>query len=270
MKVRVERHSFHKAPLGGHHRFSEYSPEAPPRRPFECNCTKTVTSRPSAPAHQVQQIISLEGEHQKYQVDIRFDSRREGPWITFRWPGPKDGWVDRAEPDRTHAYFIMDVNGKKNSLSVEIVLPGYGRTDCFFGHLYFGNQVDVSTLMNGHAPSNIIDLSKIRPNQVWAHECRSGKEAMTFLREGGETEGWRTLKLTATDQLHAMRPYQEDLHSSVDEIREGVQANEKILTAADIMKVWLAHIVTNLKDTELFRSADEVSRFAELDLPKKR
>lgn len=271
MGVAIARHSFHDAPQGGTHRFSEYSPKPPQKEPFECNCTKSVILRPPTEPRQVQQVISLDEEFNGYRMEFQLcTAYEEGVWCAFRWKGPLEGWVDKVEPDRTHAYFISNVNGVKNHLSIEVVLPGYGPTDCFFGHLYFGNDVDISKLANGHYPSQMVDLSAIGPEQIWAHDCSWGVEGMAVFRECAETDGWKAVKRDMDEITRRIRPYHGNVTSDVHELRQKVEGDAELLLIAERTKTWLANIVTNLRDTELFRCGSEADKIVRQGVEQKK
>lgn len=234
-------------------RFTEHSPEMIEHEDFQCNCTKNTVLRPPGEPDQITQDIAFTEETKDYRLNFSIPAL----WYNFKFgPEIKVKWTEK--PERSHAYFMFDRNNIKNSIGIEITLPGYGRVDCFFGNLYFGNKVDIGTLMNGHSPSRIVKLDKIGPNQVWAHGCNFGKEAMGFLRECAETNRWRQAKDDVKEMEAIAAPFNADLKSPVEALRQNVEGQADLAALAHSTGRWLWSIVANLKQTELFRCCDEV------------
>lgn len=252
--LQVVRRNFFSTPKGTL-RFTEHSPEAIEHEDFECNCTKSVVLRPPGKPDQITQDIALVQEAPDYKLSFSLSSL----WYDFRFlPEIKVAWS--GKPEKRHAYFIFDCNNIKNSIRIEITQPGYGRIGCFFGNLYFGNKVDISTLMNGHSTSRIIKLKEIGPHQVWAHGCNFGKEAFGFLRECAETNRWRQAQDDVSEIRTLAAPFTADLKSPVDALRQQVEVQADLVALARTTGEWLWSIVANLKQTELFRCCDEVEK----------
>lgn len=262
MSVRTERYSFYNTPQGVL-RYSEHSPETFHPDKQLCNCTKNVSQRPVGKPSSIQQYIKFEQDLGRYAFELSLDDGGF-PWFIFRWKAEASGWKSkdglRDRSGMSHAYFMSNVNGHKGNFNIEIEIPGYGRTDCFFGHLYFGNKVDISKLMNGHSPSRIVDLRSISDDQVWAHHCNWGKEAVMPLRECPETGQWRDVKKAVDAISQSAAAYNRDLVSTVDGLCLQVWDDSPMVNRVVEARDWFIHILDNLKDTEMFQVCDEVNR----------
>lgn len=255
LSVAVVRHLFYRTNEGSL-RYTEHSPTSVHEDRQVCNCTKSVAERPLGKPNEVQQSIELKQDLGKYRFELLL---RDGcdPWFTFRWGEQHSDPVLRFKND--HAYFISNVNGVKNNLNAEIAVPGYGRTGCFFGRIYFGNQVDTSRFMNGHAPSEIVDLSKIGPEQVWAHKW-FWPEAIAFFGECEETRKWREVKRDVDALASLAEVYNKDLVSSVYDLRGRIEVDQELLGLVSTSRDWFVSILDNLKTTELYRACDEAEQ----------
>lgn len=267
--VRAERYSFYRTPKGTL-RYAEHSPEMFHPDKQLCNCTKNVCERPPGDPNSVQQFIYFEQALGRYAFKLSLDYKGF-PWFTYRWDGPTTGWkfkhsLMERESGKSQAYFMLDVNGHKGNINVQVDLPGYGRTDCFFGHIYFGNQADISTIMNGHSPSRIVDLKKVPDDQIWAHSCNFGHEAVSPFRKSTETEQWWEVKRAVDAISHSAAAYNQDLASSVDGIRLQVLDDDPMLNRVAMVSDWFVKVLDNLKTTEMFRACDEVYRKTDMRL----
>jgi hypothetical protein len=238
MRIKVVRHSFFDVEGGGNLRFTERSP-AEDIHMGECNCTKNVHVRPSGtPASVQQEFITVDG-------DMSF--RLSRLWMTFGEFGGDN-----------HAYFHFHKD--EPSVEIEAVpVPGYGLTECFFGHVYLGNQIDISKLMNGGWPSRIVDLSKIGPLDLWLHDCSMGREAMRFMSESDEACMWReALGLAAEIKSFADNKYIGDHDSSVEALRATIEADCALIGRVTALQRLLAPIAKDLKNTETFSIGDAI------------
>lgn len=247
-EISVVRHSFFRTP-GGTLRYSEHSPESMEHERQICNCTRSVSDKPPGQPHHVTQQVKIGDVVGDYGFELTL-GESGSPRFTFR-------------RDDFHAYFTSDVNGVKNSLSVEIILPGYGRTGCFFGHVYFGNKVDTSRFMNGHAPSRIVDLNLMTPTTVWAHCCVWGQEAVVKFRDLPETEGWRKTKEKIDRIGRVGAAYSLDRKASVEAIRRQADENPGLVKDIAAVRGSLLRTVNNLKGTELFRACSDADKISE-------
>lgn len=256
LSISVMRDSFFGTSKGTL-RYAEHSPAMPCEEKQICNCTRSVAERPLGEPDQVQQTIKFEEGLGDYAFELSLGHL--GPWFTFRWRGPEKGWNYKAEPEWAHAYFMSG----PGRLNIEITVPGYGLTDHFFGHVFFGNRVDVSALMNGHSPSRIVDLSKVPDDQVWAHMCNWGVEAVSPFVEGEETRRWREVKKEIDEIASAAEGYNRDLPFTVDGIRLRVMDDEPLLRRVVLARDWFVSSLRRLKDTEMWRACDEANNRTE-------
>lgn len=257
MTIHVVRYSFFRT-REGTLRFTEHSPHHVEKEGHLCNCTRQVNERPSGEPDEVQQAVILEEAVNGYRSEITLSDFSPGnPSLSsvscrLGW-GPKLVLRHHHRPEESHAYFTFAVNGGKNSLRIEITLPGYGLTDCFFGNVCFGNDVDTSRFVNGHSPSKIVRLDEIGADQVWAHDCAWGAEAMDFFRECDETELWRRAKRDAETITALVAPYGTDCRAPVERLRSQAESNPDLVGTARRLRDWFQHAVVRLKVTELFR-----------------
>jgi hypothetical protein len=270
MNVKVVRYNFFRQERGPILRFTEHSPACEEHDHQICNCTKNVKERPEGVPSSVNQNILLENKDNeliKSFSGITAEFSLSSLETTFRWEldeAIKDGLCeDSPVTKKAQAYFYFNRNEINNHISVTITLPGYGNVDCFFGHVFFGNDVDTSRLMNGHAPSRIIDLSKIKPNQIWVHDCNWGGEAVEFLKENEEFNLWWEIKNKVDNIKKMSEPFVNDKDISVDELRLRVEFNKELLTEVEAVIEKYKIILLNLKNTELFRCSDLVSKKAD-------
>ena len=254
MNVQIDRINWFPPDKGQHVRYIEHSPRVDECDHSVCNCTKNVKERPEG------EPISI-NQHILFKTDGCELLLYSGTfWFTFRWPTPQGVTWIHEEEKRPHAYFMFN----KNHVRSEITVPGYGRVDHFFGDIFFGNNVDISTLMNGHAPSNIVQLDKIQTDQVWAHNCHWGDEYMEFLNENSETSGWRQMIKDAEEVKKKTDWFLVDTIPSVDELRSKVELDTELLQLVSKMHDWLKDmILKNLQSTELYRCCDLVEKTSE-------
>ncbi len=237
--VTVERHMFFRRPGGGHLRWTETSPKAPPEKKhthhFECNCTSNTEDRPSGDPESIRQSVTLS--------DRGADLPVGSGWLTFGKLGSKD-----------HAYFMFDLTQKH--LGVEITLPGHGPVDCFFASLYYGIPADTSRFMNGHAPTTL-DLSGVA-DRHWMRACFWGKESMRTMSSPSE--------MTLLDQAYDLHEriqrasvaYVGDLSSSVDGLRVRAEADSALLRDFVALRDLMAPVVAEVRSTEIFKLASEI------------
>jgi hypothetical protein len=259
MNLTIERHSFFQDPCAGTLRFSEV---APPPAVAECehqvcNCTKHVLTRPAGEPHEVHTAAIFVEQMGKYQVKLQLRGERVD--FSLHWPRerPVVDMFDNGRQD--HAYFWWGCSG--SGCQVEITGTGENLpVNCSFGHVYFGNQVNISEFFNGHSPSRVVKLDQIKPEQVWVHHGGVGEEFLSFFPpEHPETAQWWVLQA----QVHALRMLGQQLDATtpVAEIREqmlskltGANAratalgNRLFLNCAEMLVSW----VSRIRDTALF------------------
>lgn len=244
--IKVKRNLYFLPKGKGYLRYSESSPEDKECEHQVCNCTKAVTERPDGEPQQKQQYIEFIRDD-KFEVRLSAD----GCNFTLRWPGNTWSAWDKEHkwPSNNHAYFWF----KKNyGLYIEITKEGYNETNCFFGHMYFGNKVDISSFFNGHSPSRVVDLEKVGPEELWMHYCSFGGEKVISLRECEETTRWREVFATQAEIAKIARTYEEDYVSSVEDIRKRVSKETEMLDMVNHLCGWFDSVVENLDKTEMF------------------
>lgn len=232
-----------------------YSEDSPLRERCEhqvCNCTKATTQKLLVPADQVQQYVEYIKNDKNYKYEVGLDS--DGLKFTLRWPGvvtDDHGWTSK-----NHAYYWFNSNGVNNMIQIEISKQGYGSVCTFFASLYLGNQVDTGRFFNGHSNSRIVDLTKLKPDELWAHQCGFACESQCSMRECTETAEWRAVFGLQRTIQEAARTYDQDFVSSVDTIREKVEKDRWMLAKVDTLCTWFSWVTRNLEKTELFRVGD--------------
>lgn len=247
MNISVGRYSFFSTPQGTL-RYSETSPPQPHEEHQVCNCTRSVAERPAGTPSEVKQSIHLqlaEGE------DTELQCSPEALYFTWRW---KEEVPMGVHP---HAYFW--IYPKTSSIQIELSHRGYGLVDCFFGRLYFGNKIDISRFYNGHSPSELVNLNKLTPEDVWCHCCSFGVEAMRIFEHSEEKEFWQELMARARNAGAYTDALLEQTRFSVDEIRVAAEA-PILLDFARWAYPKLNDLRKRLTETELFRYGDAVYR----------
>ena len=249
MQVAVIRHSFYHSHSAGqqHLRFDEHTPTAQHDAPG-CCCTRPVSSRPEGRPDEIQQHILIEGAVEGMLCDVHLVEPSFKFWSTRRPLSPLD--------HPAHASFRFE----RDVLHASLPLPGYGLTDHFFATLYRGNKIDTSTLMNGHAPSRVVDLRTIGPNQLWLHDCSWGNEAIRMMPEGREADTWRRLMDMASDVRCAALLYADQKHLDVHALRDLVAKDEQLLNTIQFMRHSLGSVARLPTDTTLFRLGDQIHR----------
>lgn len=244
--ISIERLSFFRVTGGGVLRFAEHAPEGSGKAHAECNCTKSVRTRPTGSPVQIQQEFYVEGDGWSFRLAQR--------WCTFGELGGNE-----------HAYIIFSKDF--NNAQIEVVpVPGCGLTDAFFGHVYLGNCVDVSEFYNGFAPSRVVKLDEIYPHQVWTHACCFGKEAVrSFSDDGAEAGIWRERFLRAATVDRFLRSYRNGTLTPVSDLRDRLTADVTLITEVQALHDLLQplSIVEELQQTETFRLCEEARQQVE-------
>jgi hypothetical protein len=180
-------------------------------------------------------------------MECRFISRFpfiETDHLQFNIRWKEDGLIN------PHAYFWQN----PYQLKVEISKKGcsFDNVECFLGDLFFGNKVDISTLMNGHSHSKVVDLSSIDSKDLWVHRCTWGIEAMKILPQDEEFKNWWKFYNDSEELNKKIEPYLS-LDFSVDKIRNIVEKDSLILTSIEKKFKFLDSIITNISETNLFK-----------------
>lgn len=276
--INVKRYSFFKGPRGENIRFTEHSPHVQEHDHAVCDCTKNVSERPKGEPKQVtQEIIFI---HEPIG-ELRPTFTLCDQWLTFFWG---------AEPERTESGHIMAStpyshanfrfrHRREHSVEITIVPSDVGTIerigDAFFANLFVGNRIDISTLMNGHSPSRIVDLSKIKETDVWVHKCFFGDEAMRVFADCEESRTWQCVMAEVELIERCVDVYRKDFSDPIVELRQRIEKDTRLLELTGSVIKTLAPIVDQAKSvpipawldhTELFRLGNEVRRSV---LPKK-
>jgi hypothetical protein len=162
----VLRHSFYSVHGGSHLRWTEAAPSSAHRHHAECGCTVDAEARPTGVPIEIQQELTVAWP----DCLVIFDEMYSAPWVKFRRAGDIDAWVtrgwqgERPPGDDDHAYFRF--HREENGVGIEVGSPRFGLTGVLLTTLFLGNRVDVSRLRNGMLPSEVVDLSRIVPEQA--------------------------------------------------------------------------------------------------------
>lgn len=230
MNVSVERYLFFPRSDGGHLRWAETHPHRDHAEGMVCSCTSNAETRPKGAPSESQQTVTILGDN------VCLDLREDSFWIVF------------GKRHKDHRYFIFNLN--QPSVTVE-ALEGHGVTEYFNAHLFFGLDIDTSTLMNGHSPTRL-NLSSVT-GQYWLHECSWGKEGLRVLTSEPEIALWnRAFELR--DKIYSeAKPYLLDKTGEVANIHQWVSTDKKLLEAVNELFALLQPMALNLPDTELFK-----------------
>lgn len=184
--MKVTRYNWFQSETGKALRWDEISPKEEEKECDHsiCNCSKVVKERPEGEPNSIQTYVEdffLFGDI-KVVVTLFPDL-----WLRIYWDG-------KESCNEHHTYLMLNRDGFR----VEHYCPKWTSVDYFFGTMKFGNTCDLSTLMNGHAPSKVVDRYTFRPQDIWIHGCEWGKEDYRILPTT-ETNAWWSFFSTATN-----------------------------------------------------------------------
>jgi hypothetical protein len=190
--------------------------------------------------------------------------------VTFRRAGDAEAWIGRLrngegadDPgDHDHAFFIFE--DQRDEIKVEIAVPGFGLVGFVLLSLFRGNQVDVSRLREG-TPSEIVDLSKITPDQVWIYQGLFGQESMRILDNTYEAQMIRSVLALPRIVLTLARVHLLEVHRSIEDVREALCHEEGLLRALSDLRTYLAPLAFVFERTDLLRLAREMEAEAAAD-----
>ena len=227
-----------------------------------CGCTQNVAERPKGRPATVQPEIVLYARRPPF--DINFDLT--SLWLTLRLDQPLPRVEGASVPMRQelrdafhgfevipHAYFIFS----ERKVDIEITLPGYGLTDCFFAHVFVGNRHDTTCLMNGHSQSRIVDLAKLAFDDVWVHECSVGDEVMRILP-----------KLKPSPSMTHQSFYSE-LVEDMSQLRDFVRPHAQAIVVGDSPAAVLERLLKDQRTMWLAQKHIGALCDLVLDLPKR-
>lgn len=249
LNVTVERNLMFEGRHGRtQHYWESYPPNNKPR--FQCGCTDHVTERPEGKPLGQTVAVCWSGRMGRYRFMVNMTQDSKAPHFTI--------WWDKAEPseDRPkedHAYYWW----KPDGLKVEVTGTGdHGDTDCTFGGVHFGNEVDTSRFLNGHSKTTM-DLSSLKPDDVWAYKCNWGDERLEHFRPGEETDGWR-LAYRETRRIAEQAATYLQFDQDVVELQAAAVEDGKLTKMVKSILVWLITVTEHFKTTELYRATGVV------------
>lgn len=217
--ITLSRYSFLQNPGQQTIRFSEYSPGHEEEDHAICNCTRSVTERPEGDPTQVSQDITFTREIDGRQAEYRLVG--QGLYIDATKHEPGARRLVSFGDDRSSFHF-----NQPNHLDVYIALPGY-LYGTFSAHLFLGNQIDISKLMNGHSPSRVVKLDQIGAEDLWLHKCFWGHEGIDFFdQRSDEAASWRDLIRTAQEIHRRSETLRTDLKTDVHALRAAVESDQ--------------------------------------------
>jgi hypothetical protein len=264
-EIRVLRHSFYAVSGRGHLRWTEACPALAHRHHAECGCTVDAEARPQGTPAEVQQEVTVAWP----DCLVILDEAYSAPWVKFRRAGDVDAWVARGwsgarvPGDDDHAYFQF--HREETNVKIAVGSPGFGLTGVLLTTLFLGNRVDVRC--NGLFPSEVIDLSRIAPDQAWLHQgpfadlmrCLPTSE-MSFAREAFRLV--RSIReLTVPLLAEHVAP--------VEQLRDQALAGDLAAVASALRKL-LEPMAYHVEETELFRLVGEMEAEAAAARAKRR
>jgi hypothetical protein len=206
-----------------------------------CNCTKIVSEKPTTRLKSRQIAIDAFLKRDKYDIEINL---RNGNHI-FRW-GDK------------HAYFNMLYEGdyrphKDKGIRIEIFKEGWSSVDYFFATMFLGQHVNISTLMNGHSPSRIIDLNDFGRDDIWLHGCCWGKESVKILGDYKESDMWRRVIETSANVTDWTSLFKPEADYTIQEIKEQVLKQNNVEESINFCVDFFVNVIDNLESTDLYK-----------------
>lgn len=259
--IRVVRHSFFPLPGGersGHLRWIESSPrEDRGHDEVTCSSMRDVAERPAGDPFDVRQEVRLSWP----DCSIAVEGGISEPWVTFRRAGDVDEWRRRRahgtrdDEDRDHAHFIFDA--RQRSAKVEVASEGIPLTGVLLTNLLVGNQIDVSRLLDGVRPSEVVKLADISADQVWLHAA-PWLDAMRTICSPDEAAALRRVIDLAADVRKSALPRANTLDVGIEEVRTQIGLDLSLLRAAAGLRRALAPFAFEVQHTEMFRRACEM------------
>lgn len=223
MQISVERSSFYQR-LGSH--TLRWTESAPPRQHqhLECGCTKNAEARPDEEPDEIKQGLEIREGDAIYVLT--------SDWLVFEN-------FARAP----HGYFRF--NPKQYSIKIEVVRSD---DDVHFADLFYGNEIDTSRFMNGSWPTKL-DLDHVA-HKLWLHGCHWGEEAIRLLPQEIPEHNLWIEAMTIYRHINRLgASYCADLVTPVEELRQKVQGDEKLLQEVRELTKLLRPIYDNYEKT---------------------
>jgi hypothetical protein len=271
----IKRYSFFKDTSGGNLRYTEFSPNKVCKDHKICNCTKQVAIRPEG----IPLSINTEAvihynidDNRKADWTIRSSALENNSWNSiFKFKGYWGDWEEKPfgfTRNEITGEYIQDIekyayfSREKDGFKIGIPKKGYGLTNHFFGNLFFGNIVDISKLMNGHSPSEVIKLQELTAEDIWVHDCNYGHESMIILKDNIEKTNWKKF-LTETDRLNRLFIEPALLSTyTVDDCYHLLESNKELTHLLKWPFEFLLNTIINLDKTEFYKCCTEAYKIS--------
>lgn len=277
METTVTRHSYFRGPHRTE-RHTEHAPPRPPESPHDvCCCTREVAERPPGEPTSVSQTVTFTEAVGEYRMRLDLTATRpratpeealaayqhsnNAPHFRVTWPRsrPPGAYSWQQGDERADFHFL-----RPDHLQVSVSGTGDGGdVDCASGRVLFGNEVDVSTFMNGHSPSRVVDLKVLHPDDAWTHFGMQGHEAWARLSSAREVERLRHLQYLARKIQKEVTPLNV-VYPDVRAIRSGATATQTdrwwVADCFGLLENLLRGFQTSALRQDLLRVYEEVVR----------
>lgn len=254
----IERVSFFQAPKGRSLRLREHAGAPPPEHNrHDCNCTKTVTTRPEGKPHQVSQTVVYRSQRDVGALEVKLgESFRHSGGLcwTFTWGESTD--PGHGTGHQPHAYFWA--TGLEHEAMIEVVnrvrpWKDFGNRDAgesIGARLFMGREIDTSEFFNGHSPSQVVDLADIGEREVWMH-YRIGHESMKRVAEGPEADRWREVFDTTSWIAKRVERYWSLTCPPADSVHALVATDELLASRVELVSGWIEDFVKQAPKTQV-------------------
>ena len=211
-----------------------------------CNCTKVVIEKPKTRLLSRKVCVDASLTKGKYNIEIDLSNGR----YTFKW-------------DDKHAYFTMLYDEiykcySTKGISIELYKEGWSSVDYLFSTMFLGPHVNISNLMNGHAPSRIVDLNNFRRDDIWLHGCNCGREAYYILGNYNEKENWRRTIETSANIKNWLSIFRPEAEYSVQEIKTKVENEKHFKDAVDFCVDFFIYVLDNIESTDFYKLTSRI------------
>lgn len=241
--IQIERRQYFQT-ITGNLQYSEYWPPHEHQDQQICGCIREVKERPEGNSDHVNQDICFSDDSSEFRLASMLFHFRE-----------------KTKQFNPHSYFVFEDGGR--SVRIEVTTHDCDQDilnprKAFFGNLYLGNSIDTSRLMNGHSPSRVVDLSKIKSQDIWMHHCEFGDEVMARIT-GPEVQLWTRIFELAQDINHISGPILSDHSGSISSIHEKVSTS-RLPSLVDEIRQLIIPMSTmeSFQKTSVFETGSEL------------
>ena len=268
LDVKVTRNSFFETPGQKTLSFQEVFPPKLAEKCHEdkdiCGCTKSVQLRPSGIPSQITQSIKLVGD---LNDDLKLDLDLTSGWLSFLPKKSTRPTLMGGLDFDSRIYFTFG----KNQCGLQIPVKGYNgdEINCLLGHLYLGNDVDISKLYNGHSPSKIIDLKTIDKDDVWAHGCVWGNEQIRFLPKDSDVSYFWKDSITLMNEVIETFSKLNVTNVPINDVYKTAADNFVLLVEIFILYPRLLNIAKSFEDNPVFKMISEIDKQNHEDMIRK-